>query len=236
MPSSKLSVGKRVEHVAIGSGIVIASFAALTWALSTDAQAAQIEQTGQTGQTGFAPSAPSTLVAIGVSDAGAAFPADLSAPATAVVAKPKPKPKPKDPSRLKSGWYTPVAKYSMTARFGIPGSWSSGYHTGLDRATNQGRNVRAATSGKVTSAEYEGAYGNLVKIKIGPKTELWMAHLDAVKVSKGDRVKAGQAIGTVGMTGNTSGAHCHFEVRVNDKPKNPEDFLWPDSKSVRKLR
>ncbi len=247
MSTSHLSTQKRIEHVAVGTGVVLASFAALSWALSTDAQAATVDQEAAVpaGSLGPQPLPEPTLAAIGVSEVPAPFDAALVTPATPepvvttaapVAVEPGPEPKKKDPALLESGWYIPVAKYSMTARFGVPGSWSSGYHTGLDLATNEGRLIRALTDGKVVSANYEGAYGNLVRIKIGPKTEIWMAHLDNVKVSKGDRVKAGEAIGTVGMTGRTSGPHLHLEVRVNDKPKNPEEYLWPSGKISKKMK
>jgi murein DD-endopeptidase MepM/ murein hydrolase activator NlpD len=235
MSSAKRSLTKRAEHAVVGTGVVLASFSALTWALSTDAQAAEMNQptTTSPGVT-----AAPNLMAIAFGEVPAPFADAAAASAVTPVATPVPvvEPTPTDPSHLASGWYTPVAKYSMTARFGVPGSWASGHHTGLDLATNAGRAIRAATAGKVISTDYEGAYGNLVRIKIAPKTEIWMAHLDSVKVEKGDRVEAGHVVGTVGMTGNTSGPHCHFEVRVNGKPQNPEDFLWPDSKSVRTLK
>ncbi|NQU37241.1 MAG: M23 family metallopeptidase [Actinobacteria bacterium] len=233
MSSAKLTTAKRVEHAAIGTGVILAAFAAFTWALSADAQAAVPAES--TSAVAVPPQAPS-LASLGLTELPAPFANVVNEPVPDVVPVPKPEPEPKDPSHLSSGWYTPVAKYSMTARFGVPGGWSSGYHTGLDLATNSGRAIRAATAGRVISADYEGAYGNIVKIRIAPKTEIWMAHMDRVKVKRGDQVTAGQVVGTVGMTGNTSGPHCHFEVRVNGKPKNPENFLWPDSKSVRTLR
>jgi len=235
MSSAKLSIGQRAEHALVGTGVVLVSFASISWALTTDAQAAERTQLAAT----TAPAtAPLNLVATGLGEIPAPFANTLAAnaPAPAAVPVPAAEPEPKDPSHLKSGWYTPVAKYSMTARFGVPGGWASGYHTGLDLATKSGRAIRAAAAGKVISADYEGAYGNIVKVKIAPKTEIWMAHMDRVTVEKGDQVRAGQVIGTVGMTGNTSGPHLHLEVRVNGKPKNPEDFLWPDGKSARTLK
>ena len=139
---------------------------------------------------------------------------------------------PADLSHTPSGWYTPVAKYYFSARFGVAGSWASGHHTGLDFVTKEGTPIRAATDGVVVAAGWAGAYGQLLQIRIAPKTEIWMAHLDKFLVKKGDVVKAGQVVGKVGMTGNTTGPHCHFEVRVKDKPKNPELYFWPAGNSV----
>lgn len=135
---------------------------------------------------------------------------------------------PADPAVTPSGWFTPVASYYFSARYGVPGSWSSGHHTGLDFVTRNGAPVRAATDGVVVAARYEGAYGNLLQIKIAPKTEIWMAHLGKFHVQEGERVKAGQVVGTVGMTGRTSGPHCHFEVRIAGKARNPERYFWPN--------
>ncbi len=142
---------------------------------------------------------------------------------------------PVDLSHTPSGWYTPVARYYFSARFGVSGPWSSGHHTGLDFVTKEGTPIRAATDGVVVAAASAGAYGQLLQIRIAPTTEIWMAHLDKFLVKKGDVVKAGQVVGKVGMTGNTTGPHCHFEVRVKDKPKNPEPYFWPDGKSVTKI-
>lgn len=251
MPASSSTLSKRVEHAAIAVGVLAASFAAVTWAATTEVQAAatsdQVAAVAPDSGTGNPIAAagvpasgqspiPSGIVPAAFQQAATVEAADQAAAIAAEQAQEAQAAAPKDPTQLESGWYTPVTKYSMTARFGVPGSWASGHHTGLDLATNEGRTVRAATDGKVVSAKYEGAYGNLVKLKIGPKTEIWMAHLNSVEVKKGDVVKAGAAIGTVGMTGRTSGPHLHLEVRVNDKVKDPEDFLWPTGKVMKNLK
>ncbi len=145
-------------------------------------------------------------------------------------------PPPANPSITPSGWYTPVRRYAFSARFGVPGSWSSGYHTGLDFQAGYGAPLRAATDGTVVEAGDAGAYGLLIRIKIAPRTEIWMAHNATLRVKAGDKVKAGDIVGTIGLTGRTTGPHSHFEVRVNDKPKDPEDFFWPNTRSVKRLR
>lgn len=145
-------------------------------------------------------------------------------------------PPPVSVSPTPSGWYTPVAKYYFSARYGVAGSWSSGHHTGLDFVTRNGMPIRAATDGVVVAAGYAGAYGNLLQIKVAPKTQIWMAHLERFNVKPGAQVKAGEIVGWVGMTGNTTGPHCHFEVRIKDKPQNPEPFFWPDGDAVTRIR
>ena len=146
-----------------------------------------------------------------------------------------PKPPPVSVSPTPSGWYTPVAKYYFSARYGVAGDWSSGRHTGLDFVTRNGAPIRATTNGVVVAAASAGAYGNLLQIKVAPKTQVWMAHLQRFNVRPGDVVKAGEVVGWVGMTGNTSGPHCHFEVRVKDKATNPERFFWPDGNVVTRI-
>lgn len=157
------------------------------------------------------------------------------APTQALPSSPPAAAPPVDPTLTPSGWFTPVSRYYFTARFGVPGSWSSGYHTGLDFATKQGTPIRAVSDGVVVAADWAGAYGQLLQLKVGPKTQVWMAHLDRFAVRSGEKVKAGEVIGYVGMTGNTSGPHVHFEVRVKGKSVNPERYFWPDGDSVTRL-
>lgn len=132
------------------------------------------------------------------------------------------------------GWQSPVKNYWLSARFGEPGSWSSGYHTGLDFVAPTGAAVRAPVSGVVVATESPGAYGNLLRIRVAPGTEVWFAHLRDFAVVKGQRVEAGQLVGHVGMTGRTTGSHLHFEVRVGEKARNPERYLWPDGRVVKR--
>lgn len=182
----------------------------------------------------IAPRALSSLVEESGPEAFAAAPPESPA---AVAQVPEPvAPRPVSVSPTPSGWYTPVAKYYFSARFGVAGSWSTGRHTGLDFVTRQGAPIRAATDGVVVAASYAGAYGNLLQIKVAPKTQIWMAHLERFNVKPGATVKAGQVVGWVGMTGNTTGPHCHFEVRVNEKAKNPEPYFWPDGDTVTRIR
>lgn len=103
--------------------------------------------------------------------------------------------------------------YSISTTFGVSGGyWSSGYHTGLDFAQPTGADVYAAKDGQVIEAGWGGAYGNTVVIQHADGTQTRYAHLSAVHVSVGETVTAGQHIGDVGSTGNTTGPHLHFEV------------------------
>lgn len=124
-------------------------------------------------------------------------------------------------------WGTPIS-----GRFGdVSSSWPRG-HAGLDFNGDTGDPVYAATDGRVQYAEFNyGGYGNLVMIMRSDGTQTRYAHLDKIKVKKGQRVSAGQLIGTIGNTGDSSGSHLHFEVRVGKAltPTNPAG-LWTGSR------
>lgn len=120
-------------------------------------------------------------------------------------------------------WGTPVS-----GTFGeMSPSWPRG-HAGIDFNGETGDPVFAATDGRVQYAEFNyGGYGNLIMIMRPDGTQTRYAHLDKIKVKKGDRISAGDLIGTIGNTGDSSGSHLHFEVRVGDAltPTNPAG-LW----------
>ncbi|WP_343996796.1 M23 family metallopeptidase [Nocardioides dubius] len=110
-------------------------------------------------------------------------------------------------------WHLPLASYRLTATFGQAGGNWSRNHTGLDFAAPTGTPVMAVANGTVTSAEYAGAYGNQIIVTTDDGTELWFCHLSGYAVSVGDTVRAGEVIGYVGSTGNSTGPHMHLEVR-----------------------
>ena len=109
-------------------------------------------------------------------------------------------------------WQAPVSGFRITGEFGDSGNWSS-VHTGLDFAVGYGTPIHAITSGVVTEATYDGSYGNKVVITTDDGTEIWYCHQEALAVSVGQSITAGEVIGSVGLTGNTTGAHLHLEVR-----------------------
>ncbi|KAB2809710.1 peptidoglycan DD-metalloendopeptidase family protein [Pimelobacter simplex] len=124
-------------------------------------------------------------------------------------------------------WVLPVdpSVYRLTARYGEYGLWSS-YHTGLDFAAPTGTPIRAVTNGVVTSASFDGAYGNKTVITLDDGTELWFCHQSAFAVSTGDKVRAGELIGYVGGTGHVTGPHLHLEVRPGGgDPVDPDAAL-----------
>ncbi len=109
-------------------------------------------------------------------------------------------------------WVLPVDNVQITAEFGDYGLWAS-YHTGLDFNGNTGDPIRSIANGVVTSAGYDGSYGNKTVVTLEDGTEIWYCHQNTFGVSVGDVVSAGEVIGTIGATGHVTGSHLHLEVR-----------------------
>lgn len=131
-----------------------------------------------------------------------------------------------EPSPVSSGWRLPVRSYShISAVFGQQGRhWASGRHTGVDLAAPIGTPVMASAGGTVTTAGPSGRYGNLVVIDHGG-TATYYAHLSEVAVAVDDDVAGGDVIGAVGVSGNVTGAHLHFEMRIGGVPHDPMGML-----------
>lgn len=98
-------------------------------------------------------------------------------------------------------------------------------HTGTDFAAPKGTHVYAWKSGTVIQASWSGGYGNFIAIQHNDGTVSRYAHLSGYNCKKGDKVTKGQTIGYVGSTGNSTGAHLHFEIKINGKFVNPVNYL-----------
>ncbi len=104
--------------------------------------------------------------------------------------------------------------------FGAPRPGHS--HPGADVHASRGSQLGSALDGDVTFAGFQRGYGNLVKVKHDDGRETRYAHLDRILTSVGSRLAQGEALGTLGNTGTSSGAHLHFEVRLpNGQPIDP---------------
>jgi murein DD-endopeptidase MepM/ murein hydrolase activator NlpD len=98
-------------------------------------------------------------------------------------------------------------------------------HEGIDITAATGTPIRAAASGTVIHSGWLGGYGNLVVIDHGNGLATAYAHASALLVGVGQQVSQGQTIALVGSTGNSSGPHLHFEVRVNGVAVDPLLYL-----------
>ena len=119
----------------------------------------------------------------------------------------------------------------ITSRFGVRSRIRSSAHTGLDIAASNGTPMIPVAPGKVTYAGYKGSYGNLIIINHGKNSkgqtiETYYAHCSRLRVSVGDTVNQNTIIGNVGSTGNSTGPHLHFEIRINGKAVNPQNYLY----------
>ena len=126
------------------------------------------------------------------------------------------------------GWPA-IGATSVSSRYGRR-NFGSGWHGGIDLVRPGGSTgcpVVAAESGVVTMAKYSGNYGNCVIISHGNGMSTLYAHMQpgSMCVSPGQRVQRGQQVGRIGGTGNVTGPHLHFEVRINGNRVNPAPYL-----------
>ncbi|MEU1051601.1 M23 family metallopeptidase [Streptomyces sp. NPDC005876] len=111
-------------------------------------------------------------------------------------------------------WVAPVETYDLSASFGSGGTRWAHRHTGQDFAVPVGTPVRSVGAGRVVKVSCGGAFGVQVVVRHADGYYTQYAHLSAVTVGQGDRVGAGEWVGQSGNTGNSTGPHLHFEVRV----------------------
>ncbi|WP_105970286.1 M23 family metallopeptidase [Streptomyces geranii] len=130
-------------------------------------------------------------------------------------------------------YVTPVETYELSASFGSGGDrWANG-HTGQDFAVPIGTPVRAVGAGKVVSVSCGGAFGIEIVIEHAGGYYSQYAHLATVTVDQGQRVTPGQWIGQTGTTGNSTGPHLHFEVRVTPELGSGVDpAAWLSARGV----
>lgn len=118
----------------------------------------------------------------------------------------------------------------ITSSFGqredpITGNGEGEFHPGIDISAPMGTPVRATADGVVKSARMENGYGREVVLDNGRGMETCYAHMSGFAVMAGQTVVRGQVIGYVGMSGRTTGAHLHYEVRIRNTPVNPHKYL-----------
>ncbi len=125
-------------------------------------------------------------------------------------------------------WPTPSCTY-ITSHFAPqrvnPVTGKLRPHTGTDIGAQYGANIIAAASGTVKFAGWNGGYGNCVIIDHGGGRSTLYAHMSSIGVSNGQAVAAGQSVGKVGSTGNSTGPHLHFEIMINGVAVNPMQYF-----------
>ncbi len=114
----------------------------------------------------------------------------------------------------------------ISSRYGESSSRRRSTHTGLDIACSMGTDIKVVSKGTITFAGRAGSYGNLVKVDHGNGIETWYGHCSKIYSNVGDEVKAGDVIAAVGSTGNSTGPHLHFEIRINGATVNPQKYVY----------
>ena len=132
------------------------------------------------------------------------------------------------PTWLPTGTFRWPTSGRITSTFGgraSPGGIGSTNHKGIDIANSYGTAIYAADGGTVVYAGWMSGYGYLVQINHGNGYVTYYGHNSSLLVSVGQKVYKGQQIARMGSTGNSTGNHCHFEIRYNGVAKNPLNYL-----------
>lgn len=132
------------------------------------------------------------------------------------------------PTWLPTGTFRWPCSGNITSPFGyrhLSYSYASTFHKGIDIANRYGTAICAADGGTVVYAGWMSGYGYLVQINHGNGYKTYYGHNSSLLVSVGQHVYKGQQIARMGSTGNSTGNHCHFEVRYNGVARNPMNYL-----------
>ncbi|MCP8940280.1 M23 family metallopeptidase [Alsobacter sp. SYSU M60028] len=135
-------------------------------------------------------------------------------------------------------WRRRIAALPLRRPLAGAPDWTSGFgtridpftrglamHTGLDLRDDWGAPVRATAPGRVTAAEWSGAYGLMVEVEHAGGVATRYGHLSSASVRVGDEVAAGALLGRVGSTGRSTGPHLHYEIRLDGDPVDPQRWL-----------
>jgi murein DD-endopeptidase MepM/ murein hydrolase activator NlpD len=128
-------------------------------------------------------------------------------------------------ARTPMGW--PVRGW-ISSPFGSrtsPFSGSETFHAGIDVANDSGAPIRATADGTVTFSGWEGGYGKLVILTHGNGMSTFYGHCAQLKVAVGQKVRRGTVVALMGSTGESTGPHCHYEVRLRGVAVNPLKYL-----------
>ena len=113
-----------------------------------------------------------------------------------------------------------------------PFNGEGAFHSGIDISCRYGQPIVAPSDGVVTYTGFYSGYGRLIEIDHGNGIATRYGHLSGFAVTDGQSVSKGQVIGYVGMSGRSTGAHLHYEVRIHDTPVNPHKYLRTEVSSA----
>ncbi|MBZ5645491.1 MAG: M23 family metallopeptidase, partial [Acidobacteriia bacterium] len=116
----------------------------------------------------------------------------------------------------------------LTGSFGErmdPFSGEGAFHTGVDISSQYGDSVHVSAEGVVIEADERAGYGRLVVVDHGYGVTTYYGHLSTYSVVVGEQLRRGDTIGSVGVSGRSTGPHVHYEVRINGAPVNPMRYL-----------
>lgn len=122
---------------------------------------------------------------------------------------------------------TPTTSHKINQKFGVTNPvYKTQKHSGIDLGAKAGMPVFASRDGDVSFVTTEPSWGHRVILKHEDGYQTFYGHLNSFAVARGQKVSAGQMIGTVGSTGNTTGPHLHFEVRKDGTPVDPASLIF----------
>lgn len=127
------------------------------------------------------------------------------------------------PTGTGTGFFSlPLSEIRVSSSFGT--RWNR-QHAGVDLAADTGTDILASDSGTVIFSGESGGYGNLIIIDHQNGYKTYYAHASKLYLEVGAKPDKGETIAAVGSTGNSTGPHLHFEIRKEDVPQNPADYL-----------
>ncbi|MBO4954645.1 MAG: peptidoglycan DD-metalloendopeptidase family protein, partial [Clostridia bacterium] len=126
------------------------------------------------------------------------------------------------PRTMATGSFVRPCSGYLTSRFGY--RWGRS-HNGIDIGASTGTPIYAADGGVITMSGWNGGYGKMIVINHENGYVTYYAHCSRLLYSSGKRVAKGDVIAYVGNTGNSTGPHLHFEVRLNGSPRNPLNYV-----------
>lgn len=129
----------------------------------------------------------------------------------------------KVPTEASGDWVWPTASRNLSSAYGERRGGSR--HLAVDISAPTGTPVYASNNGRVIYAGWDGGYGNVIRISHGKGVVSVYGHLSSIGVSAGQQVSKGDVIGRVGSTGDSTGPHLHYEVRVNGVAVNPAPYM-----------